>query len=66
MVFVGYGQNIRRHNAISRDELVADVVENNGYVFDNVHNKLVFAHCTVTSNFLTVTDENHKRCMFSV
>ena len=27
-------------------------------VFDNVHNKLVSAHCTDTSNVLTVTDEN--------
>ena len=30
--------------------------------FDNVRNKLVSAHCTVTSNVLTVTDENHKQC----
>ena len=32
--------------------------------FDDVHNKLVSAHCTVTLNALTVTDENHKRCIF--
>ena len=28
--FVGYSQNIQRHNAMCRDELVADVVENIG------------------------------------
>ena len=28
-------------------------------VFEDVHNKLVSAHCTVTSNVLIVTDENH-------
>ena len=27
-------------------------------VFDDVRNKLFSAHCTVTSNVLTVTDEN--------
>ena len=36
------------------------------YVFEDVRNKLVTAHCTVTSNVLTVTDENHKRCIFSM
>ena len=30
VVFVGYSQNIRRHNAMCRDELVADVVESIG------------------------------------
>ena len=30
VVFVGYSQNIRRQNAMCRDKLVADVVENNG------------------------------------
>ena len=30
MVFVRYSKNIRRHNAICRDEVVADVVENIG------------------------------------
>ena len=30
VVFVGYSQNIRRHNAMCKDELVADVVENIG------------------------------------
>ena len=34
--------------------------------FDDVRNKLVSAHCTVTSNVLTVTDENHKRCIFPI
>ena len=35
-------------------------------VFDDVRNKLVSAHCTVTLNVLTVTDENHKRCIFPI
>ena len=35
-------------------------------VFDNVHKKLVPAHYTVTSNVLTVTDENHRRCIFPI
>ena len=35
-------------------------------VFDDVRNKLVSAHCPVTSNVLTVTDENHKRCVFPI
>ena len=35
-------------------------------VFDDVRNKLVSAHCTVTSNVLTVTKENHKRCIFPI
>ena len=30
VLFVGYSHNIRRHNAMCRDELVADVVENIG------------------------------------
>ena len=30
VIFVNYSQNIRRHNLIYRDELVADVVENIG------------------------------------
>ena len=33
-------------------------------VFDDVRNKFVSAYCIVTSNVLTVTDENHKRCIF--
>ena len=36
------------------------------YVFDDVHNKLVSANCLVTSNVLTVTDENHKICIFPI
>ena len=36
------------------------------YVFDNVRNKLVSANCTATSNVLTVTDENYKRCIFPI
>ena len=35
-------------------------------VFEDVRNKLISAHCTVTSNVLTVTDENHKRCIFPI
>ena len=35
-------------------------------IFDDVLNKLVSAHCTVTSTVLTVTDENHKRCIFPI
>ena len=35
-------------------------------VFDDVRSKFVSAHCIVTSNVLTVTDENHKRCIFSM
>ena len=31
-------------------------------VFDDDRNK----HCTVTSSVLTVTDENHKRCIFPI
>ena len=34
MVFVGYSQNIQRHNAMCRDELVADVVENSNFQVD--------------------------------
>ena len=33
-------------------------------VFDDVRNKVVSVHFTVTSNVMTVTDENHKRCIF--
>ena len=33
-------------------------------VFDDVRNKFVSADCIVTSTVLTVTDENHKRCMY--
>ena len=29
-IFVGYSQNIRRHNAMCRDKLVVDVIENIG------------------------------------
>ena len=35
-------------------------------VFDDVRNKFVYAHWIVTSNVLTVTDENHKRCLFPI
>ena len=35
-------------------------------VFDEVRNKLVSAHCTVMSNVLTVTDKNHKQCIFPI
>ena len=35
-------------------------------VFDDIHNKFDSAHCIVTSNVLTVTDENDKRCIFEV
>ena len=35
-------------------------------VFDDVRNKLVSAHCPVTVNVLTMTDENHKRCIFRI
>ena len=35
-------------------------------IFDDLCNKLVSAHCTVTSHVLTVTDENHKRCIFPI
>ena len=31
------------------------------FVVDDVRNKLVSAYCIVTSNVLTVTDENHIR-----
>ena len=33
---------------------------------DDVHNKLVSAHCTVTTNVLTMKDENHKQCIFPI
>ena len=33
------------------------------YVNDNVCSMLVFTHCTVTSQGLTVSDENHKGCI---
>ena len=33
-------------------------------VFDDIRNKFGSAHCIVTSNVLTVTDENDKRCIF--
>ena len=36
------------------------------YVFDDVRNKLVSIHCNVRSNVLTVTDENRKRCIFTI
>ena len=32
------------------------------YVFDDVRNKLVSAHCTVTLNVLTVTDDLASLC----
>ena len=35
-------------------------------IFDDVRNKLVSAHCTVTSNVLTVIDENYKLCIFLI
>ena len=35
-------------------------------VFDDVRNKLISAHCTVTSNVLIETDENNKRCIFPI
>ena len=41
-------------------------LEFQSYVFDDLRNKLVSAHCTVTSNVLNVTDENHKRCIFPI
>ena len=50
---MGHSQNIRRHNAMCSDELV----------FDDTLDKLILAHCTATSNVLTVTVENHKRCI---
>ena len=34
-------------------------LEFRSYVFDDVRNKLVSAHCIVMSN----VDENHKRCI---
>ena len=36
------------------------------HVFNDVSNKLVFAHCTVTFNVLTVADGNLKRCIFPI
>ena len=45
------------------------VIESREYqfkVFDDVRNKLISSHCTVTLNVLTVTDENHKRCIFQI
>ena len=50
---MGHSQNIRHHNAMCSDELV----------FDDIHDKLILAHCTATSNVLIVTDENYKRCI---
>ena len=41
-------------------------LEFQSYVFDDVRNKLVSNHCTVASNVLTVTDENHKQCIFPI
>ena len=35
-------------------------------VFDDVRNRFVSAHCIVTSIVLTVTDENHKLCLFPI
>ena len=35
-------------------------------VFDDVRSKFVSAHCIVTLNVLTVTDEIHKRCIFPI
>ena len=43
---------------VKREGTVSDV-------FDYVRNKLVSAHCNVTLSILTVTEENHKRCIFS-
>ena len=37
------------------------ILERQSYI-----NILVSAHCTVLSNVLTVTDENHKRCIFPI
>ena len=36
------------------------------YVNDNVCSMLVFTHWTVTSQVLTVTDENHKGCVIPI
>ena len=36
------------------------------HVLDNVRNKLLSTHFTVMSNVLTVTDENHKQCIFPI
>ena len=41
-------------------------LEFQSYVFEDVRNKLVSAHCAVKSNVLTVTDENHRRCIFPI
>ena len=41
-------------------------LEFQSYVFDDVRNKLVSNHCTVASNVLTVTDENHKQYIFPI
>ena len=35
-------------------------------VFDDVRNKFVSAHCILTLDVLTVTEENHKRCIFLI
>ena len=35
-------------------------------VFEDIRNKFVSAHCIVTSNVLTVTNENHKWCIFPI
>ena len=36
------------------------------HCFADIHNNLVSAHCTVTLNVLTVTDENYKQCIFPI
>ena len=35
-------------------------------VFDDVHNKLVSTHISVTSNVLAVIDENYERRIFQI
>ena len=43
-VFFGYSQNILRHNAMCRHELVADVVENIGLKHLHLHRLYRFYH----------------------
>ena len=41
-------------------------IEFQSNVFDDIRNKLISAHCTVMLNVLTVTDDNHKQCIFPI
>ena len=73
MVFFGYSQNIRRQNAMRRDELVADVVENIGFQvdFQSIYFYIVYIDfiikykCVIIEcNVLLIEKVYHAKCFY--